>query len=57
MGSIPSSLVNLFQKSWPRETIQGIRRQVKKSDVADVASIAALASAAANERAVLSSHR
>ena len=30
MGSIPSWLVNLVQKSWPLKTIQGLRSQVKK---------------------------
>lgn len=38
-GAIPHWLVNLFQKSWPRVTIEGIRRQVAKADVADHADI------------------
>src|SRR5205814_5084223 len=29
-GMIPAWVVNLFQKDWARETIAGIRRQVKK---------------------------
>jgi hypothetical protein len=33
MGSIPSWLVNLVQKSWPLKTIQGLRQQVKKAFV------------------------
>lgn len=35
-GSIPKWLVNLFQKSWPRKTLQGIRDQVKKKDVQEL---------------------
>ena len=30
-GWIPTWLVNLMQRSWPQETLQGIRRQVKKA--------------------------
>lgn len=33
MGSLPAWLVNFFQKSWPRNTFDGIRRQVAKPDV------------------------
>jgi hypothetical protein len=33
-GALPAWLVNLFQKSWPRNTFDGIRRQVMKPDVA-----------------------
>jgi hypothetical protein len=33
-GAIPAWLVNFFQKSWPRNTFDGIRRQVAKPDVA-----------------------
>jgi START domain len=32
-GAIPAWVVNFFQKSWPRNTLEGIRRQVAKSDV------------------------
>ena len=31
-GLIPSWLVNLVQKTWPSDTLHGLRRQVKKSD-------------------------
>jgi hypothetical protein len=33
MGSVPKWIVNLFQKSWPKKTLEGIRNQVAKSDV------------------------
>ncbi|MBN1612424.1 MAG: hypothetical protein JW940_37685 [Polyangiaceae bacterium] len=36
MGSIPSWLVNLVQKSWPMNTIQGLRSQVNKPFVGRV---------------------
>jgi hypothetical protein len=32
-GAIPAWVVNLFQKDWARETIRGIRKQVKKGDL------------------------
>ena len=32
-GSLPAWVVNLFQKSWARETINAIRKQVKKPDL------------------------
>lgn len=32
-GSIPAWVVNLFQKDWARETMRGIRKQVKKPDL------------------------
>jgi START domain-containing protein len=32
-GAIPAWVVNLFQKSWPRNTLEGIRRQVAKPDI------------------------
>jgi hypothetical protein len=32
-GSLPKWLVNLFQKSWPRDTIEAIRKQAQKTDV------------------------
>lgn len=31
MGSLPSFIVNLVQKSWPRKTLNGLREHVKKS--------------------------
>lgn len=34
-GSVPKWLVNLFQKSWPVKTLNGIREQCKKADVAE----------------------
>ena len=36
-GSVPKWVVNLFQKSWPRKTIEGIRAQCAKSDVKELA--------------------
>lgn len=36
-GSIPKWVVNLFQKSWPHKTIEGIREQAAKPDVAELA--------------------
>jgi hypothetical protein len=32
-GAIPAWVVNLFQKSWPRNTFEGIRRQIAKPDI------------------------
>ena len=32
-GSVPKWLVNLFQKGWPRTTIENIRKQAAKPDV------------------------
>jgi hypothetical protein len=32
-GALPAWVVNLFQKSWPRNTLEGIRRQTAKSDI------------------------
>jgi rhodanese-related sulfurtransferase len=32
-GSIPKWVVNLFQKSWPLTTIQGLRKQILKKDI------------------------
>ena len=32
-GIIPKWVVNLFQKSWPQTTIQGLRKQLQKSDI------------------------
>lgn len=34
-GSVAKWMVNLVQKDWPHSTIQRLRRQVAKSDVAD----------------------
>ncbi len=33
MGSVAKWIVNLFQKSWPRKAIEGIRNQAAKKDV------------------------
>jgi len=33
-GAIPAWVVNLFQKSWPRNTFERLRKQVVKSDIA-----------------------
>jgi hypothetical protein len=35
-GMIPTWLVNLIQKSWPRKTLTALMRQVEKPDVANV---------------------
>lgn len=32
-GSVPRWLVNLIQKSWPKRTLDGIRRQAQKTDI------------------------
>lgn len=32
-GSVPSWLVNLFQKAWPRKTLEAIQKQAQKADV------------------------
>ena len=32
-GSIPKWLVNFFQQSWPQDTFEGLRNQVKKTDI------------------------
>lgn len=34
-GSLPSWIVNYYQRDWPIETIQNLRAQVKKSDIQD----------------------
>ena len=41
-GAIPAWVVNFFQKSWPRNTLEGIRRQVAKSDVVMPAAFASV---------------
>jgi hypothetical protein len=33
MGAVPKWIANVFQRSWPRRTLQGIRRQAARSDV------------------------
>jgi hypothetical protein len=40
-GAIPAWVVNLFQKDWARETMRGIRKQVKKPDLKPPAEFAA----------------
>ena len=32
-GAIPKWVVNLFQKSWPYDTITGLKKQLKKPDI------------------------
>lgn len=32
-GAIPKFIANIFQKSWPRKTLLGVKRQVQKEDV------------------------
>lgn len=34
-GNIPMWLVNLFQRSWPTKTLDGVRKQCAKADVAE----------------------
>lgn len=34
-GAIPKWVVNLFQKKWPRKTLEGIRRMAAKSEIPD----------------------
>jgi hypothetical protein len=38
-GSVPKWLVNLFQKSWPAKTLNGIRAQCAKPDVVEHAGL------------------
>jgi hypothetical protein len=35
LGSVPKWVVNFFQKSWPRKTLEGIRRQAARADVGE----------------------
>lgn len=35
MGNIPKWVVNLFQKGWPRNTLEGLRLQVRKDFVVE----------------------
>jgi hypothetical protein len=41
-GVIPKWVVNLFQKHWPIETIQGLKRQLKKPDIVENQNLARL---------------
>ena len=34
-GAIPKWVVNLFQKSWPVDTISGLKRQLQKKDITE----------------------
>lgn len=34
-GSVPKWIVNMFQKSWPRNTLESLRAQVAKRDIVD----------------------
>ena len=36
MGSIPKWIVNLFQKSWPRNTLIGMQQQLQKPDIPEM---------------------
>lgn len=47
-GSVPKWLVNLFQKSWPRKTIENIQKQAAKPDVTEHAGIKAYFEGTAN---------
>lgn len=38
-GDVPKWAVNLFQKGWPRQTLEGIRRQAAKADVVELAQL------------------
>lgn len=38
-GYVPKWLVNLFQKSWPKTTLEGIRRQAQRPDVPENATV------------------
>lgn len=40
-GSVAKWIVNLFQKSWPHNTVVALRNQVKKADIKDDARLAA----------------
>lgn len=40
-GSVPKWLVNFFQKSWPRKTLEALRRQCRKTEVVDNAGLVA----------------
>lgn len=33
-GAVPKWIVNLFQKGWPRKTLEGVRKQALKPDIA-----------------------
>lgn len=41
MGSIPKWVVNLFQKKWPANTLEGIQKQAAKADVPELAAVKA----------------
>jgi hypothetical protein len=41
-GSVAKWMVNLFQKSWPYDTISNLRRQVKKAGFVDSTELSAL---------------
>jgi hypothetical protein len=34
-GSVPKWIVNLFQKSWPHDTLTNLRTEMKRSDIKD----------------------
>jgi uncharacterized protein YndB with AHSA1/START domain len=41
-GAVPKWLVNLFQRTWPRVTLEGLRRQVAKPDAGEHPGVKAL---------------
>jgi hypothetical protein len=41
-GDVPKWLVNMFQKKWPHNTIESLRKQVAKSDVKIIPQVAAV---------------
>ncbi len=41
-GSVPKWIVNLFQRSWARNTIGAIRKQVTRSDIAEIPDFATI---------------
>ncbi|MBI3556339.1 MAG: hypothetical protein HY074_08760 [Deltaproteobacteria bacterium] len=52
MGSVPKWIVNFFQKDWPIDTLQGLRKQVAKADVKTDPRFTALLTAATENQAV-----
>ena len=47
-GAIPAWVVNVFQKSWPRKTFEGVRKQVAKPDITMPAAFSELLRPAVN---------
>jgi hypothetical protein len=40
-GSVPKWIVNLFQKDWPENTIESLRKQVAKPDIVEIPKLSA----------------